>query len=45
MTFDSIMLSETDVAPWCYKWIGLDGIGLDKIGLEISEQGYAYSLI
>ena len=28
-------MSMTDVAPWFYKWIGLDWIGLDWIGLDM----------
>ena len=24
------MPSETDVAPWCYKWDRIDGLGLER---------------
>ena len=33
------MPSETDVALWCYKWIGLDWAGLDWIGLDWTGLG------
>ena len=39
MHIKNVMLSETDVTLWCYKWVGCIGLGLG-----ISGFGYAKSI-